>query len=219
VGLVSTDSLLERYAEADDQFLVELALAPGDLSPDGRSALTYELERRDLLPELLPAIQIESGVLTDEELASLVEEVQRGPCPHCGESPTWLNGFMVERKQIDLWFVYEVTFTFVVGCQPCLRELGHPMFKRIERDQAWPATEGLVALVRRNAGFLMHYRGNLEIREAILKSDCALLLDLVVHGSPMLAEAPSDEADGRCPGCGAEVAEEVDECPDCGLAL
>ena len=53
MGLVSTDSLLERYAEADDQFLVELApeRLPEGVMPGVRARVRFDAGTDPLLSQ------------------------------------------------------------------------------------------------------------------------------------------------------------------------
>ena len=127
------ESIRKNYERLPDQKLVHVAqFQANQLSPEARDILVAEIKKRGLDPNLISAIDRQTGNLTEPEFRNYVSIIQNLPCPYCNNIGK-LTAIILEVSQIK---------KFRIGCPECLIK---QIDKASNTDTAMSVAEGLLS--------------------------------------------------------------------------
>lgn len=120
--MTTTERLEEHYSLLADQKLLRIAVYEArGLTPEALIVLNNELRERGLLEQVKDLIDVQTKVLDESELDSLVEELRSCPCPKCGKSDQDLNAWTITRV---MGFLVVTLYRkgLMIACPVCIKK-------------------------------------------------------------------------------------------------
>jgi hypothetical protein len=117
------EDIRDNYKNFDDYTIENIAMKDANsLRPEVLKILKFEIQKRNLSPEILNGIEIQNRKLTKDELSEYCSLIENSTCSICSSENKKLNISMI-GEVVSIIVISHYDKRIKVGCSECLNKL------------------------------------------------------------------------------------------------